>query len=124
MTWEEERKKRYRFENIYQSDVMNIDRIHPLQQKNVINVVRQMHKLDVNKVVIIGSSLNLRCNPWSDLDLVFYGDLDGFHRAHTEMRILSVKRNNISYNMSLPVWRAIFLPCQKKPDSAGFAAMQ
>lgn len=35
-----------------------------------------------------------------------------------------VKRNNISYNMSLPVWRAIFLPCPKKPYSAGFAAMQ
>lgn len=37
---------------------------------------------------------------------------------------VDVKRNNISYNMSLPVWRAIFLPCPKKPDSAGFAAMQ
>lgn len=35
-----------------------------------------------------------------------------------------VKRNNISYNMSLPIWRAIFLPCPKKPYSAGFAAMQ
>lgn len=35
-----------------------------------------------------------------------------------------VKRNNISYNMSLPVWRAIFLHCPKKPYSAGFAAMQ
>lgn len=35
-----------------------------------------------------------------------------------------VKRNNISYNMSLPVWRAIFLPCSKKPYSAGFAAIQ
>lgn len=37
---------------------------------------------------------------------------------------ICVKRNNISYNMSLPVWRAIFLPCSKKPYSAGFAAMQ
>ena len=38
--------------------------------------------------------------------------------------VRNVKRNNISYNMSLPVWRAIFLPCSKKPYSAGFAAMQ
>lgn len=38
--------------------------------------------------------------------------------------IQNVKRNNISYNMSLPVWRAIFLPYPKKPYSAGFAAMQ
>ena len=38
--------------------------------------------------------------------------------------LLDVKRNNISYNISLPVWRAIFLPCPKKPYSAGFAAMQ
>ena len=90
MTWEEERKNRYRFKNIYQSAVMNIDRIHPLQQKNVISIVREVQRLDINKVVIIGSSLNLRCNPWSDLDLVFYGDLDGLHRAHVEMKILSV----------------------------------
>ena len=34
-----------------------------------------------------------------------------------------VKRNNILYNMSLPVWRAIFLPYSKKPYSAGFAAI-
>lgn len=36
---------------------------------------------------------------------------------------INVKRNNISYNMSLPVWRAIFLPCLKKPYSADFSAM-
>ena len=41
------------------------------------------------KIVVIGSSLNLRCNPWSDLDLVLYGDLDGFQRAEVEMHILS-----------------------------------
>ena len=35
-----------------------------------------------------------------------------------------VKRNNILYNMSLPAWRAIFLPYSKKPYFAGFAAIQ
>lgn len=90
MIWEEERKNRYRFKNIYQSAVMNIDRIHPLQQKNVISIVRELPRLNIDKVVVIGSSLNLRCNPWSDLDLVFYGDLDGPHRACVEMKVLSV----------------------------------
>ena len=90
MTWEEERKKRYRFKNIYQSSVMNIDRIHPLQQKNVISIVKELQKSDIEKVVVIGSSLNMRCNPWSDLDLVFYGALDGPHRAYVEMKVLSV----------------------------------
>ena len=89
MTWEEERKKRYKFRNIYQSSVMNIDRIHPLQQKNVISIVREIQKSGVERIVVIGSSLNLRCNPWSDLDLVFYGDLDGLHRANVEMKVLS-----------------------------------
>lgn len=90
MTWEDERKNRYRFKNIYQSAVMNIDRIHPLQQKNVIKVVKEIEGLNVDRIVVIGSSLNLRCNPWSDLDLVFYGNLDGLHRAQIEMKVLSV----------------------------------
>lgn len=89
MTWEEERNKRYRFKNIYHSDVLNIERIHPLQQKNVINIVEQIVNTDVTKIVVIGSSLNLRCNPWSDLDLVLYGALDGNRRADVEMKILS-----------------------------------
>ena len=42
--------------------------------------------------------------------------LDVLHRCF-------VKRNNILYNMSLPVWRAIFLPCLKMPYSAGFSVM-
>lgn len=89
MTWEEERKRRYHFKNIYHSDVLNIDRIHPLQQKNVINIVEKISNSGITKIVVIGSSLNLRCNPWSDLDLVLYGYLDGLHRADVEMKILS-----------------------------------
>lgn len=89
MTWEEERKRRYRFKNIYQSNVLNINRIHPLQQKNIINVVGSITGMGITKIVVIGSSLNLRCNPWSDLDLVLYGCLDGVHRAEAEMGILS-----------------------------------
>lgn len=89
MTWEEERKRRYRFKNIYQSNVLNINRIHPLQQKNVINVVGSISSMGITKIVVIGSSLNLRCNPWSDLDLVLYGCLDGVHRAEAEMKIFS-----------------------------------
>ena len=42
----------------------------------------------------------------------------------TETKQPNVKRNNISYNMNLPVWRAIFLPCSKKPYFAGFAVTE
>lgn len=36
--------------------------------------------------------------------------------------IVDVKRDNISYNISLPVRRAIFLQVLKNPYSAGFPA--
>ena len=39
MNCEDEKTKRYRFKNIYQAPVLNIENIHPLQQRNVINVV-------------------------------------------------------------------------------------
>ncbi|MEY8334987.1 hypothetical protein AALB53_18075 [Lachnospiraceae bacterium 47-T17] len=90
MNWEDERMKRYQFKNIYQSHVLNIEKIHPLQQRNVINIVNIVEDLDINKIIVIGSALNLRCNPWSDLDLVVCGDLDGMYRACAEMKILSV----------------------------------
>ena len=64
-------------------------RIHPLQQKNVSRAVEVVRGTGVVRVVVIGSSLNLRCNPWSDLDIVLYGDLDGIQRAEVEMSILS-----------------------------------
>lgn len=89
MTWEEERNRRYRFKNIYHSDILNIEKIHPLQQKNVINVIEAIKDTDVTKIVVIGSTLNLRCNPWSDLDLVLFGHLDGIHRSYVEMQIIS-----------------------------------
>ena len=89
MTWEEERNRRYHFRNIYHSDVLTIDRIHPLQQKIVINIIEKISNLGITKIVVIGSSLNLRCNPWSDLDIVLYGHLDGLQRANVEMKILS-----------------------------------
>lgn len=74
---------------IYQAHVLNIKSIHPLQQKNIINVANIAEGMGINKIVVIGSSLNLRCNPWSDLDLVLFGDLDGMHRAAAEMKILA-----------------------------------
>ena len=59
MTWEEERNRRYRFMNIYHSNILNIEKIHPLQQKNVINVIEAIKDTDVTKIVVIGSTLNL-----------------------------------------------------------------
>lgn len=90
MNWEDERTKRYRFKNIYRAHTLNIERIHPLQQRNVINIAHMAGDLGIYKIIVIGSSLNLRCNPWSDLDLVLCGDLDGLRRARAEMKILSV----------------------------------
>lgn len=56
--------------NITEDDIFyNIDRIHPLMQKPVSELVRYCSKVPgVRCVVIFGSSVTDHCNSYSDLD--------------------------------------------------------
>ena len=56
--------------NICKSNLMNIQKIFPLQQREVIQLVESVSKLpEVQKIIIFGSSITSACNPWSDLDV-------------------------------------------------------
>lgn len=70
-TWEDERNARYRFHKVVESNMEFISRVHPLQQRAVLNVRNAVIDDDrVCTIMLFGSSTNMRCTPKSDLDMV------------------------------------------------------
>lgn len=50
----------------------NAQLIYPTQQKDVSKIVESAKANDnVRKVIIFGSSVSNRCNPWSDIDVYY-----------------------------------------------------
>lgn len=48
----------------------NVTLIFPTQQQDVSALVQTLHdNVNVQKVVVFGSSVTSACNPWSDIDL-------------------------------------------------------
>lgn len=69
-TWEKEREKRYIFPVVCDSDMKNLCRIHPLNQKKADCIYRAVYDDPcIALTVIFGSSLNHRCNQESDIDI-------------------------------------------------------
>lgn len=59
-TFKVTRKKRFK----------NIEHIHPIQQKNIEDILEALKQYDsVKKVVVFGSSITYKCNYDSDIDL-------------------------------------------------------
>lgn len=49
---------------------LNCEKIHPLQQKKVLEIVEYLSQnKNVNKIILFGSSITDRCNNNSDVDL-------------------------------------------------------
>ena len=71
-TWEMERTRRYRFPiatTVSAPDDV-ISHIYPLKQKEVQSIIDEFRVDDrVDAIYVFGSSLNLRCNRNSDLDV-------------------------------------------------------
>ena len=48
----------------------NANKIHPVQQNNVLKIIEELSKYDeVKKIIVFGSSVTNRCNYESDLDI-------------------------------------------------------
>lgn len=55
-------------------NIKNIRKIFPLKQRYVANFVRAASSInEIKKIVIFGSSVEWRCNPWSDIDIYMEG---------------------------------------------------
>lgn len=58
------------FEVLADTDVENINRIHPLKQKEVASIVQKLKKEErIKRIVVFGSSVEFRCSSRSDIDL-------------------------------------------------------
>lgn len=69
-TWEMERDNRYVFQTVCDSEMENLYRVHPLNQQRVASIYKAVHMdTRIAMIVVFGSSLNLRCNTKSDVDV-------------------------------------------------------
>ena len=50
--------------------VQNIDKIHPLKQKKVFNLVNNIDCKEIKRIWVFGSSTNNSCNMYSDTDVL------------------------------------------------------
>lgn len=70
-TWEEVRNLRFIFKEIVHVDGVDMCSIHPWKQRSVKKIHDALKDdVRVNKVVLFGSSINMRCRLDSDLDVV------------------------------------------------------
>lgn len=72
-TWEEVRGLNFRFKKIVDCPGVEMDRVFPTQQKLVSEIIKCV-KGDsaVEKMLLFGSSINMRCTATSDLDLLIF----------------------------------------------------
>lgn len=63
------------FEVLAPTDVENINRIHPLKQKEVISIVEKLREEEpIKRIVVFGSAVEFRCSSRSDIDLYIETD--------------------------------------------------
>lgn len=57
------------------SPYKNVEKIHPLKQHIVEELIAhcKAHYPSITRIIIFGSSVTSRCNPWSDLDIYLEG---------------------------------------------------
>lgn len=64
------RKPQTKFKVTNKNRFLNNDRVHPIQQQNIEDILKVLKDFDaVNKVVVFGSSVEERCSYESDIDL-------------------------------------------------------
>ncbi len=69
-SWENNRDKKFYFPIIVENENYECDRIHPLMQRKINDIYYYVSNDNlIEKVIIFGSSTNIRCNNKSDIDI-------------------------------------------------------
>lgn len=111
-TWEQERNKRYCFPVVAENDVVHMSYIHPLQQVSVNKINNALRNDDrVCAVVLFGSSINLRCNIHSDLDLVIRLD-ERYVNRETKNEISEIVQECCNWNADI-LWYDMLQPNER-----------
>lgn len=69
------KKPQKKFKNTLKKPFKNVDKIHPIQQHRIEDILEELKKHEsVRKIIVFGSSVTHKCNYDSDIDL--YVELD------------------------------------------------
>ena len=70
-------ERTWRFNRVVADNIQNIEYIHPLKQKIIVDIVKEAKKdKSVRSIRVFGSSITNRCDLNSDLDLCIEWNLD------------------------------------------------
>lgn len=102
-SWEKNKEKIFYFPIIVNNDNYDCARIHPLMQKKVNEIYNQIRESSIiEKAIIFGSSVNIRCNKKSDLDIAIKLKEADFNREN-QNQISEEIQNITDYNSDI-VW--------------------
>lgn len=63
-------ERAWNFEVLIPTDVENINRVHPLKQRDIVCIVQKLRReQEILRIVVFGSSVEFRCSSRSDIDL-------------------------------------------------------
>lgn len=69
--------KHWDFDVIIDEEYQNINCIHPLKQKDVLEIVKSAEQdKHVQEIIVFGSSVRFDCNSYSDIDILVTRDDD------------------------------------------------
>lgn len=102
-SWQEKRKKSFIFPLIKENKNYDARKIHPLKQ-NIVNEIYDIISKDetIKKAIIFGSSVNIRCNKNSDIDIAILLDDDSFN-IENKNRISEAIQIVTNYNSDI-IW--------------------
>ncbi len=102
-SWEKNKEKKFYFPIIINNDNYECNRIHPLMQKKVNEIYNKIkNHEEVEKVIVFGSSVNIRCNINSDIDIAIKIKDEYFNR-NTQNNISESIGKITNYNADI-VW--------------------
>ena len=102
-SWEENKNKKFCFPIIVENTNYECNRIHPLKQK-IVNDIYEYVKdnNNIKKVIIFGSSVNIRCNKKSDIDIAIELD-DLFFNRNIQNEVSESIQEICEYNSDI-IW--------------------
>lgn len=102
-SWEENKNKIFYFPIIVKNDNYECNRIHPLMQKKVNEIYKYVSNIyEIEKVILFGSSINIRCNRNSDIDIAIKIKSTSFNKE-TQNNISEQIQEITEYNSDI-IW--------------------
>jgi len=102
-SWYENKYKKFKFNNITNYNYDFLTYIHPLNQKKIAKIYNSIKDIqNIKRVIIFGSSVNIRCNKNSDIDI--YIDLKDKNASRDIKNNISdlIQKSN-DYNESIDI---------------------